>query len=196
MKPKSFCAAKQSSVQQQSNFQNGKKSLSPRHLTEGVQNIQRMQTKNKPNLKWSIKLNREISKQVIQRANKYIFKHSISLAIRDMQTKTTLRFHLTPIKITMILFLRTTNADVCVKRRNTFTAGGSTNWCFHYVTQCEVPQKARNSCTIRSSFSISAYSQRTLYSSTEIPAHQYLLLLQSQKPERGNSLDVHQVMNR
>lgn len=60
--------------------------------------------KNKPNLKWSIKLNREILKQEIQRANKYIFKHSIFLAIRDMQTKTTLRFHFTPVKITTIFF--------------------------------------------------------------------------------------------
>lgn len=97
--------------------------------------------KNKPNLKWSIKLNREISKQEIQRANKYVFKYSISLAIRDMQMKTTLRFHFTPVKITMVFFffLRTTNAGVYVKRRNTFTVGGSTNWCFHFVTQCEVP---------------------------------------------------------
>ena len=60
--------------------------------------------KNKPNLKWSIKLNREISKQEIQRANKYVFKYSISLAIRDTQMKTTLRFHFTPVKITMVFF--------------------------------------------------------------------------------------------
>jgi hypothetical protein len=47
--------------------------------------------------KWAHELNREFSKEEVQLANKYM-KCSTSLVIKEMQTKTTLRFYLSPIR--------------------------------------------------------------------------------------------------
>lgn len=51
--------------------------------------------------KWAKDMNRHISKEYMHVANKYMRTYSISLIIREMQTKTTLRY-LTPVKIVHI----------------------------------------------------------------------------------------------
>jgi hypothetical protein len=52
--------------------------------------------------KWVHELNREFSKEEVQMASKYRKICSISLVIKKMQIKTTLRFHLTPVKMAII----------------------------------------------------------------------------------------------
>ena len=82
-------------------------------------------------------MNRNLTEEGIDVVNMHMRKCSASLALREIQIKTTMRYHLTPVRMGKINKAGKHKCwRGCGEREPSYTVGGNVNWCSHSGKLC------------------------------------------------------------